>query len=248
MASLFSSAMASLSASFAVAPAGAVARNPWLPGWRLGRRSMRTGPPRAFTPINDPNEKTQKLAPQLVWSTAALEDLSKEAEPTGPRGMLLVGICERDGEAIRSWLQNMEPGFVVSHASTDDFQKSSLEAALGGAAASTAGQVTAKQWQPAPFGTPPVCFFSGMRGEEVVAIVENFEEFTGLKPPAFASVTASTLGKSLSSLITDVVRSLARETVMYGRQDAPAATAAPAGGGEAAPARPEAEQEGAAAR
>ena len=73
----------------------------------------------------------------------------------------------------------MEPGFVVSHASTDDFQKSSLEAALGGAAASTAGQVTAKQWQPAPFGTPPVCFFSGMRGEEVVAIVENFEEFTG---------------------------------------------------------------------
>ena len=155
---------------------------------------------------------------------------------------------------------------MVSHASTDDFQKSSLEAALGGAAASTAGQVTAKQWQPAPFGTPPVCFFSGMRGEEVVAIVENFEEFTGklragpadpwagaaraagcaalrpaptptptqhlragLKPPAFASVTTSTLGKSLSALITDVVRSLARETVMYGRQDAPAATAAPAG-------------------
>lgn len=85
MASLFSSAMASLFASLAVAPAGAVARNPGLPGWRLGRRSMLAGPPRAFTPIDDPNEKTQKLAPQLVWSTAALEDLSKEAEPCGPR-------------------------------------------------------------------------------------------------------------------------------------------------------------------
>lgn len=54
--------------------------------------------------------------------------------------------------------------------------------------------------------SPQVAIFSGLRGEEAEALVECWEEYTGLPQPCFASVTEGLMGRQIGSLLGDIVR------------------------------------------
>ena len=144
------------------------------------------------------------------------------------QGLMLVGLGEEDVAAVRRWLQLMEPGFVVrccpaaalsqaadsgGHRTGPLLLRQALlgEAAADGDAALTAATLHEHPWEAQPGDAPPVAFFSGMSGEETVAVMEGWAEHTGLAAaPAFASVTNAILGKPLRRLLADIVRAQAQ--------------------------------------
>ncbi|KAL4424134.1 hypothetical protein ABPG75_001435 [Micractinium tetrahymenae] len=181
-----------------------------------------SGPRRVVVP--------QTLDPSL------LEDVRK-AEAFGPRGLLLVGMGEAGCSAVQAWFGQMEPGFVVSPCPATLLAAGTLRQAIGGTAEATA--LPARAWEAPPADAPPVAFFSGLSGEEQVALMEGWSEHTGLDAPAFASVTPAILDKPLSRLLADIVRAQAQqpppghdpETLAAVRGAPGSAPAATAGGG-----------------
>lgn len=92
---------------------------------------------------------------------------------------------------MRSWLAGIEPGFVVAHcpaAALADGSTATLRQALGvgpaseaqqGGQAGGAARLPEQGWEAAPGWVPPMVFFSGMSGEEVVGLLEVWEQYTG---------------------------------------------------------------------
>ncbi|KAI7845953.1 hypothetical protein COHA_000499 [Chlorella ohadii] len=103
----------------------------------------------------------------------------------------------------------MEPGFVVAPCSAALLSSGMLSDALGSADGSGAA-IPERSWEALPAGTPPVAFFSGISGQEQVALMEAWADCTGLDAPAFASVTSGTLDKPLARLLSDIVRAQAQ--------------------------------------
>lgn len=106
-----------------------------------------------------------------------------DAAPT--QGLLLVGMSQADCCAVQAWFERMEPGFVVSPCPAGLLAAGTLLEAVGGAA--DAAALPARPWEAPPPEAPPVAFFSGLSGEEQVALMEGWGEHTGLEAPAFAS-------------------------------------------------------------
>ncbi len=119
-----------------------------------------------------------------------------------------MGFSREDGETVRAWFSTMEPGFPVSHCPAAALEgTATLRQALGlapllatgealpppAAAAPMPGAGSAKPseagaagarlqemgWEAAPGGVPPVVFFSGMAGAEVVGVLELWTQGTG---------------------------------------------------------------------
>ncbi|KAL4438519.1 hypothetical protein ABPG77_000167 [Micractinium sp. CCAP 211/92] len=147
------------------------------------------------------------VVPQRL-DQSVLEDVRK-AEAFGPRGLLLIGMSQEDCGAVQAWFDQMEPGFIVSPCPSPLPATGTLREAIGGAL--DAAALPARPWEAAPAGTPPVAFFSGLSGEEQVALMEGWSEHTGLELPAFASVTPAILDKPLSRLLSDIVRAQAQQ-------------------------------------
>jgi hypothetical protein len=91
-------------------------------------------------------------------------------------------MSEEDCLAVWTWLQLMEPGFVVACCPPDLLAAGSLRAAVGDGPA-----MAEHAWERQPADAPPIAFFSGLTGEEQVALMEGWQEHTGLQEPAFAS-------------------------------------------------------------
>ncbi|PRW61570.1 Vacuolar acid trehalase [Chlorella sorokiniana] len=136
-----------------------------------------------------------------------LEDV-RGAPAFGPRGLLLVGFSELDCAAVQAWFRQMEPGFVVAPCPAALLASGTLGDALGSGVAAAA--IPQQPWEALPAGTPPVAFFSGISGQEQVALMEAWNDCTGLDAPAFASVTPSILDKPLARLLSDIVRAQAQ--------------------------------------
>lgn len=149
----------------------------------------------------------QKLDPRTLADVRA-------APAFGPRGLLLVGFSEQECAAVQSWFQRMEPGFVVTPCPAALLASGTLGDALGSADGGDAGGAAAalpeRHWEAPLAGTPPVAFFSGVSGEEQVALMEAWSDCTGLDAPAFASATPSILSKPLARLLMDIVRAQAQ--------------------------------------
>lgn len=96
-----------------------------------------------------------------------------------------MGLPQADCGAVQAWFGQMEPGFVVSPCPAALVAGGTLREAVGGAP--DAAALPARAWELPPAGTPPVAFFSGLSGEEQVALMEGWTEHTGLEAPAFAS-------------------------------------------------------------
>lgn len=109
------------------------------------------------------------------------------------QGLLLIGMGDQDEAAVRGWFQQMEPGFVVSCCPAAVMASGTLRQALGGSAALPA--LPERPWEQQPADAPPVAFFSGMAGEEQVAVMEGWAEHTGLQAPAFAAGAHSCMHK-----------------------------------------------------
>ncbi|PSC74570.1 hypothetical protein C2E20_2336 [Micractinium conductrix] len=155
---------------------------------------------------------------------------------------MLVGMDEADCAAVADWFRSMEPGFVVSPCpaalltAPGATLRQAVEGSGGsggsGGATADAAALPAREWKAPPGDAPPVAFFSGMSGEEQVAVMEGWAENTGVEAPAFAAVTPTILDKPLSRLLADIVRAQAQQAPPG--YDAEAAAAAAAGGGGAA--------------
>lgn len=103
-----------------------------------------------------------------------------------PQGLLLIGMSERDCQAVQCWFQQMDPQFVVSCCPSALLASGTLRQALEGDG-SNGASLPEWPWEQQPADAPPVAFFSGMSGEEQVALMEGWTEHTGLQAPAFAS-------------------------------------------------------------
>lgn len=146
-------------------------------------RAAPAAPRAAGDKLIDPSAGGRRLVATLPpCDPATMCDL-RTAEAFGPRGMLLVGFSQQDAAAVQQRLDAIEPGFVAAPCPAALLGDGTLGGALGGGAA-----VPQHAWEAAPAGTPPVAFFSGMSGEEQVALMEAWGEATGLDAvPAFAS-------------------------------------------------------------
>ncbi|KAI3424265.1 hypothetical protein D9Q98_009619 [Chlorella vulgaris] len=160
----------------------------------------------ATAALVDPSTSGKRLVvtPRKL-DVSKLEDVRK-AEACGPRGLLLIGMSEEDCLAVWTWLQLMEPGFVVACCPPGLLAAGSLRAAVGDGPA-----MAEHAWEQQPADAPPIAFFSGLTGEEQVALMEGWREHTGLQEPAFASVTPTTLDKQLCALLADIVRAQAQQ-------------------------------------
>ena len=110
---------------------------------------------------------------------------------------MLVGMDEADCAAVADWFRSMEPGFVVSPCpaalltAPGATLRQAVEGSGGsggsGGATADAAALPAREWKAPPGDAPPVAFFSGMSGEEQVAVMEGWAENTGVEAPAFAA-------------------------------------------------------------
>ena len=92
-----------------------------------------------------------------------------------PQGMLLVGFAPADSAAVEAWMQQMEPGFAVSHC-TGHLLDGTVQQAISGAAD---GQLRRVAHAAVAEPLPRLVLLSGMSGEESVAVAEHWERFSG---------------------------------------------------------------------
>lgn len=98
------------------------------------------------------------------------------------QGALLIGLGADDCAAVQAWFDAMEPGLVASCCPPALLAGGTLSQAVGEGAA-----LPRRPWEQQPADAPPVVFFSGMSGEEQVALIQAWAEHTGLQAPAFAA-------------------------------------------------------------
>ena len=90
--------------------------------------------------------------------------------------MLLIGFSRKDGEAVATWMQQMEAEFAVSYC-TEDMLKGTVLDAVSQADAKTF-RIESHTVIAEPL--PRLVILSGMSGEETIAIAEHWEMFTGV--------------------------------------------------------------------
>lgn len=97
-----------------------------------------------------------------------------------------LGSADGNGTAIpeRSWEALPAGGQCSAAGSLQSWQ---MSYALNACAAVWCRSAAANYWSPCAAGTPPVAFFSGISGQEQVALMEAWADCTGLESPAFAS-------------------------------------------------------------
>lgn len=93
------------------------------------------------------------------------------------QGALLVGFSKEDGDAVSAWLQQMEPGFLLSHC-TPDMLKGTVQDAVYGEDKATF-RMEAYTMVDEPL--PRLVLLSGMTGEEAIALAEHWDMFTGAR-------------------------------------------------------------------
>lgn len=130
-----------------------------------------------FAPI-DPSADSKYLrqAPQVAPADALAVKDAFAAPAQGPRGVFLVGFGA-GAEAVESWFRSMDPGTPVRKLGFplgwDAAERPLLREVLEAGGGSEGGT------EPAPAGELPVVLLSGMSGEEAVAIIQSWTEFTG---------------------------------------------------------------------
>ncbi|CAL8464444.1 g3979 [Coccomyxa elongata] len=135
--------------------------------------------------------------------TAQVTDLQLSSVAVGPRGMLLIGFSKKDGEAVATWMQQMEAGFAVSHCTEDMLKGTVLDALSEG----DANEFRIESHTVIAEPLPRLVILSGMSGEETIAIAEHWEMFTGTSPPIMATLVEKLLQRSLQDAIMDIVKS-----------------------------------------
>ena len=100
------------------------------------------------------------------------------------QGMLLIGFSEEYGEIVKKWMEQMEPGFPVSHC-TAVMLDGTVQQAVGG---SLLQDFRREQHEHVDEVLPRLVLLSGMSGEEAVAIAQHWEEFTGQAPCALITM------------------------------------------------------------
>ncbi|EFN50730.1 hypothetical protein CHLNCDRAFT_142552 [Chlorella variabilis] len=69
----------------------------------------------------------------------------RKAESFGPRGLLLIGMSERDCQAVQCWFQQMDPQFVVSCCPSALLASGTLRQALEGDGSNVTSTILDKQ-------------------------------------------------------------------------------------------------------
>lgn len=142
-----------------------------------------------FKPIDPSAEQKYRAVAPLVAPTdaSAIKD-AFEAPAHGPRGVFLVGFGA-GAEAVESWFRSMDPGTPVHKLGFplgwDSAEKPLLREVLAAGGGSESGK------EPAPAGELPVVLLSGMSGEEAVAIIQSWQEFTGGERDGRAAAAAA---------------------------------------------------------
>ena len=113
---------------------------------------------------------------------ASITRLADTTRPRPAQGLLLIGMDDKDCAAVQRWFEQMEAGCVVSCCPAALLADGTLRQAV-----QDGDVLPERPWQQHPPETPPIAFFSGMSGEEQVALIEGWAEHTGLEAPAFAS-------------------------------------------------------------
>ena len=92
------------------------------------------------------------------------------------QGMLLVGFSKEHGDAASRWLQQMEPGFLISYCTADILAGTVQQAVMTGC---DSLQFRQEEHEQVDEVLPRLVLLSGMSGEEAIAIAEHWEQFTG---------------------------------------------------------------------
>ena len=92
------------------------------------------------------------------------------------QGMLLVGFSREHGDAASGWLQQMEPGFLISYCTADILAGTVQQAVMKGC---DSLQFRQEEHEQVDEILPRLVLLSGMSGEEAIAIAEHWEHFTG---------------------------------------------------------------------
>lgn len=186
-----------------LATRGFVARVPVHPVTPGPRYSVKTECLRNnFKPIDpDVQKKYTTLVPQ-ERDISKVTDL-RTAPAHGHLAVLLIGFSQPHFTSVKDWFATMAPDTPVLCCKSESIDGQQ-----------TLGEVledssqNEQQWEPAPdWFDDSIAFFSGLSGEDVVAIVENWTLFTNMTdPPAFAISSPRTEQKSLKRLIHEIAR------------------------------------------
>lgn len=160
---------------------------------------------RHFFPHKAPSRATIHTSILAHKNPNSLEDTPAE----GPRIIILIAFNQSDAQTVYSSFSQMDPDnlkVAICPPSISENTSITLSQAIDTLLSSPPTTTT----PPSSSATScPVVFFSGMSGQEIAAIVENWSILTNgavvIPTPAFAAYTSKIAEKPLRQLITSVV-------------------------------------------
>lgn len=140
---------------------------------------------------------SQEGVPQEILEDSKFVPINEDDPRFGPPAMMLLGFGDNEVATAVEMIKDMGGDFMQVLVCTDEMMNGTLNEAL------STTQPDLSQVKAAT-GMPPICFLSGLSGEELMMVVRSFPE-AGLKGTAFAAHVPKNSNKSLRELTEEIM-------------------------------------------
>ncbi|KAM7256192.1 hypothetical protein ACFE04_011933 [Oxalis oulophora] len=141
--------------------------------------------------------KPQSRDPTDLIEESKFVPLTPEDPLYGPPALLLLGFEVEEAGQLKEFLKAIGGEFLEVIFCTEDMINRSLYEAVTTKQPNLAAVKVAKS-------IPRICFLSGLSGEEMIMLTEDFPE-SGLEPAVFAALVPNNEDKLLSELIEEIM-------------------------------------------
>ncbi|KAG0626130.1 hypothetical protein M758_2G104700 [Ceratodon purpureus] len=140
---------------------------------------------------------SQEGVPQEILEDSKFVPINEDDPRFGPPAMILLGFGDNDVATALEMIKDMGGDFMQVLVCTDEMMNGTLNEALN------TTQPDLSQVKAAT-GMPPICFLSGLSGEELMMVVRAFPE-AGLIGTAFAAHVPKNSNKPLRELTEEIM-------------------------------------------
>ncbi|OAE23030.1 hypothetical protein AXG93_3255s1090 [Marchantia polymorpha subsp. ruderalis] len=135
--------------------------------------------------------------PEEILEDSKFVPLNDDDPRFGPAVLFLLGFGNNQGAQVLEMLREMEGDFLKVVLCTPEMIKGTLGQAVNTPQPDITTVRVAK-------GLPPICFLSGLTGEEIMMLIQAFRD-SGMEDTVFAAHVPKNTDKSLEELIEEIM-------------------------------------------
>ncbi|KAG6557067.1 hypothetical protein Mapa_000993 [Marchantia paleacea] len=135
--------------------------------------------------------------PEEILEDSKFVPLNDDDPRFGPAVLFLLGFGNNEGAQVQEMLHEMEGDFLKVVLCTPEMIKGTLGQAVNTPQPDITTVRVAK-------GLPPICFLSGLTGEEIMMLIQAFRD-SGMRETVFAAHVPKNTDKSLEELIEEIM-------------------------------------------